>query len=219
MKRSAHLLLTFTLISILAGCSLFRSQQTGTLFSFEYEGKVYDISGYTNEVGESVNYLTYRDNNDLVFRAVDHHRSGVIDQVVSGSITVKEANIIYQAGIRIAMEQDLYKNIDRYRTFEFKYDDYQLMVETYQKREGEFHNRFVIFDLNWELEASYWDDNSDGTIDRIDTGDLDMDTVQNLYSLALDRAGDADRLNETDSGQIIISKNSKLNNNLAGVSQ
>lgn len=217
MKRSAQLLLTFTLIFILAGCSLFRSQKTGTLFSFEYEGNTYEIAGYTNEEGESTNYLTFREQNNLVFRAVDHHRSGIIDQVLSGSITVEEANDIYQAGIRIAMEQGLFKNIDRYRTFEFKYDNYQLMVETYQIREGEFHNRFVIFNLNWDLVAVYWDDDSDGTVDRTDSGDLGMDVVQNLYSIVLDRAGDANRLIETDSGQIIISKNSRPNNGLAGI--
>ena len=57
MKHSAKLLLPLVLLFFIAGCSMFRTQQTGTMFTFEYEGKTYEIAGYTNEVGESANYL------------------------------------------------------------------------------------------------------------------------------------------------------------------
>lgn len=219
MKRPVQLLLTFTLVFILASCSLFRSQQSGTLFPFEYEGKTYEIAGYISEVGKSANYLTYREQDNVIFRAVDHNRTGVIDQVVSGSISVTEANKIYQAGIQIAVERNMFKNIDRNRTFESKYGDYQLMVETYQKREGEFHNRFILFNLKWELIAVYWDDDSDGSVDRSESGDLDLDTAQNLYRIVLDKAKESRRLLETDDNQFIISKNTKRNKELIGVSQ
>jgi len=218
MKNSAKLLLPLILLIFIASCSMFRTQQTGTLFTFEYEGKTYEITGYTNEVGESANYLTHRDQNNVVFRAVDHSRSGIIDQIVSGSVTVMEANEIYQFGIQIAMEQDLFKNIDRNRTFESEYGDYRMMVETYQKQKGKFHNRFLLYDLNWELIGVFWDDDSDGTIDRSEAGNMEMESAQNLYTIALERAEESERLIETDESRIIISKNQKRYNKIAGVS-
>ena len=219
MKHSANLIVPLILIFFVTGCSMFRTQQSGTLFTFNYEGKTYEIAGYTNSAGESANYLTYRENEGIVFRAVDHSRSGIIDQVVSGSISKMEANKIYQAGIQIAMEKDLFKNIQRDRTFEVAYNEYQLLVETYPKRKGVYHNRFIVFDLNWELIGSFWDDDSDGRVDRIESGDVELAFAQNLYSIALARAEESDRLIETDDYQKIISKNSSRNSELAGVSQ
>jgi len=117
------------------------------------------------------------------------------------------------------MEKDLFKNIQRDRTFEVVYNEYQLLVETYQKRKGEFHNRFILFDLNWELIGSFWDDDSDGELERVESGDVELDFAQNLYSIALQRAGESNRLHETDENQKIISKNSSRSRELAGVSQ
>lgn len=198
---------------------MFRTQQSGTLFSFEYEGETYEIAGFTNEAGESANYLTHRENENVAFRAVDHNRTGIIDQIVSGSISMLEANEIYQAGIQIAIEKDLFKNINRNRTYETKYDDYQLMVETYLKREGEFHNRFLIFNLQWELIATFWDDDSDGAIDRRESGEIEIDPAQDLYSIVLERAEESGRLIETDDSQRIIKKNLKRDKNIARVPQ
>jgi len=171
-----------------------------------------------SEDGESANYLTYREQDNVIFRAVDYNRTGVIDQVVSGSVSVTDANEIYQAGIQIAVERNLFKNIDRNRTFESKYGDYQLMLETYQKREGEFHNRFILYNLEWELIAVYWDDDSDGLVDRSESGDLDLDTAQNLYGIVLDKAKESRRLIETDENQFIISRD-KQNKELLRVYQ
>jgi hypothetical protein len=217
MKHPARYIFPLILIFFVSGCSLFRTQQEGTLFSFEFEGKTYEIAGYTNQMGESANYLTLRDQDNVVFRAIDHNRSGIIDQVVSGSIGVMEANRIYQAGIQIAMERDLFKNIDGNRSYEVEYGDYQLVIETYLKRDDEFHNRFVLFTLNWELVGIFWDDNSDGTIDRSETDEIELSEAQKYYTIALEKAQEDERLIETDNEQIIIRKNNRNYRGVAGV--
>lgn len=217
MKASARYILPLIVLFIVGGCSIFRSQEAGTLFTFEFEGETYEIAGYTNPRGESANYLTHRDQENVTFRAIDHNRSGIIDQVVSGSIGVMEANRIYQAGIQIAMEKDLFKNIDRNRSYEVEYGDYQLVIETYIKRDDEFHNRFILFTLSWELVGIFWDDNSDGTIDRSETSEIELSTAQEYYSIALEKAEEDERLTETDNEQIIIKKNSRINRGVAGV--
>lgn len=176
---------------------------------------MYEIAGYTNQMGESANYLIHRNGKNVVFRAIDHNRAGIIDQVMSGSIGVLEANEIYQAGIQIAMKEDLFKNIKRNRTYESKYGDYRLVVETYMKRNNEFHNRFLLFTLNWKLKGIYWDDDSDGLIDRSESGEVDLETAQNLYSIILDEAGEDDELIETENGQFIIGKELMGNSDIA----
>jgi len=215
MKESVRYILPLILIIFVSGCSMFRYQQTGSLFLFEYQGKKYEIAGHTNEMGESANYLTHREGKKIVFRAIDHNRAGVIDQVMSGSIGVLEANEIYQAGIQSAMEEDLFKNIKRNRTYESKYGDYRLVVETYLKRNNEFHNRFLLFTLNWELKGIYWDEDSDGLIDRRASGEVDLETAQNLYSIILDEAEEEYQLIETENGQRIIGKELKKNSDIA----
>lgn len=217
MKYSAKILYPLLLLFFVAGCSLFRPQASGTLFIFDHQGKTYEIAGYVSETGESTNYLTHRDGENIVFRAADRNRSGVIDLILSGQISVLEANEIYQAGIQLAMENDQFKTIDRKRTFEHEYGEYQLMVETYQKTKDQFHNRFVLFDLNWNLKGIYWDDDSNGTIDRAEVGDLDIEIVQDLYSIAIERADEQKRLEETDNNQVIITTNIKRQRDLAGV--
>lgn len=216
MKYSAIVFYPFLILFFVAGCSLFRSQPSGTLFIFDHDGKTYEIAGHINEDGESVNFLTNREDDDVIFRAIDRNQSGVIDQIIYGSISVLEANEIYQAGIQIAMANDQFKTVEKNRTFELEYGDYQLMVESYQKRTDQFHNRFVLFDLNWNLKGIYWDNDSDGTIDRTDAGDLDLEIVQDLYSIALESAGEQSRLEKTDNDQIIISTY-KRQRDLAGV--
>lgn len=176
---------------------------------------MYEIAGHTNEMGESANFLTYREGKKVMFRAIDYNRAGIIDQILSGSIGVLDANKIYQAGIQIAMEEDLFKNIKRNRTYESKYGDYQLVVETYLKKNNEYHNRFLVFTLNWDLKGIYWDDNSDGIIDRNESGEVDLETAQNLYSRILDEAGEDNQLFETDNGQMIIGKELKRNSDIA----
>lgn len=215
MKKSARYILPLVLVIFVSGCSMFRTQQNGSLFLFEYQGKMYEIVGHTNQMGESANYLIHRERKNVVFRAVDHNRAGIIDQVMSGSIGVLEANEIYNAGIQIAMEEDLFKNIKRDRTYRSEYGDYRLVVETYLKSDNEFHNRFLLFTMNWDLEGIYWDDDSDGLIDRSESGEVDLETAQNLYSTLLEEAEEDNQLTKTENGQMIIGKELKSNSDIA----
>ena len=115
------------------------------------------------------------------------------------------------------MEKDLFKNIDGNRSYEVEYADYQLVIETYLKRDDEFHNRFVLFTLNWELVGIFWDDNSDGTIDRSETDEIELSEAQKYYTIALEKAQEDERLIETDNEQIIIRKNNRNYRGVAGV--
>ena len=207
------------MLFLVAGCSLFRTQPTGTLFIFDYEGETYEIAGYGNQEGESANFLVYRDGKEIIFRAMDRNRTGVLDRVVSGSIPIEEANEIYRAGIQIAMLEGQFKSIDLERTYEIKLDDFRLVVESYPKLEGQFHNRFIIYSLDWSIIGIYWDEESDGEIDSVISGEMEMDKVQELYTVILQRAEKKGKLQQVNDNQFIIVKKALDKSVLAGVSE
>ena len=209
MKSAIRYLLP--LLLFLAGCSLFKSQQTGSLFVFEYEDQVYEIAGFVSEDGESVNMLMQRDpeSDEIYFRVIDENQTGVLDRVLTGEISLKEANEIYQAGIRIAQQQDQYKSIDRERTFETETDDYHLIVESYLNRQDSPFNRFIIYDLNWNLLGIYFDEGSDATLNRPQEAEIEMTTAQELYMQAIERAEEENKIEKSSDRQVIISQDAK----------
>lgn len=205
------ILYSIPLLMIMAGCSLFKTQQNGSLFVFEYEGQTYEIAGFTGEDGESVNMLLQRDpeSDAIYFRVIDENQTGILDRVITGDINLKDANRIYQAGIRIAQQQDQYKSIDRERTFETETDEYRLIVESYLKRQNSPFNRFIIYDLNWNLLGIYFDEGSDATLNRQQEADVEMTTAQELYNVAIERAGENNKLEKSSDRQVIITQDSK----------
>lgn len=219
MKSSAQILIILLSLFLVVGCSMFRTQPTGTLFVFDYEGETYEIAGYGTLEGESANFLVYRDGEDIIFRVMDRNRTGVLDRVVSGSVSIEEANRIYRAGIQIAMMEDQFKSIDLERTYEIKSDDYRLVVESYPKHEGLFQNRFIIYDLNWSIIGIYWDEESNGKIDSVISGEMDMEKVQELYTVILQRAEKKGKLQQSDDNKFIIVKKAFDKSVLAGVGE
>jgi len=203
MKRIATIL--FPLIFLLAGCALISQQPGNTLFTFEFEDNHYEIAGYTDEDGETANFLIQRDNDRILLRAIDHSQTGSIDNVMSGPLSLEEANRIYLAGLQIAMDMDRFKEIEKRRIFETTTDEYRLVVESFRSERHHFQNRFKIYDLNRVLLGIYWDINSDGVIDRTKKGDLNPELVNELYSLTLQRADEDNRL-KSSQGQLIITQ-------------
>ncbi len=188
----------------MAGCALFSQRPGHSLFIFEFEDTHYEIAGFFNEDGESANFLILRDNETILFRAMDYNQTGVIDRVLSGPVSLEEANRIYMAGMEIAKEMNQFKEIERNRLFETVTDDYTLIVESIRSEGNQFQNRLLIYDHQWTLLGIYWDTNSDGAIDRTDRGELDPELVEELYSLALQRAADENRLKSDRDGRLII---------------
>lgn len=195
----------------IAGCSLFKSQPTGTVFTFDYEGKTYQIVGYDEPDGESANFLVLREGDTVELRVIDRGQTGFLNEVLTGSIDIAEANRIYQAGINIAMEKELFREKERNRLFETEIDEHRTTVESYLSSDNSPRNRLSVYDLNWSLLGVYWDDGSNGIIDSVDFGDLDIENAQNLYKTALERAEKQGRLEDSDSETYIISRKNTRN--------
>lgn len=193
-----------SLLFLLTSCALFRHQPEGTQFSFEFENETYQILGYMSEEGQSANFLVKREGDQTIFRAIDRDQNGIIDQIITGSVGLQEANEIYKEGIRQARELGKHKEIERFREFEHTYREYRLLVQSYIPDTDSYINRFIITDLNRNIISVAWDDESDGLLTRIESGDIDLQAAQALYERILSRAADNYRIETNMDGRYVI---------------
>jgi len=199
-----YLISIVSLLFFLTSCALFRHQPEGTQFSFEFENETYQILGYTSDEGQSANFLVKRDGDRTIFRAIDRDQDGIIDQVITGSVGLPEANEIYREGIRQARELGQHKEVERFREFEHTYLEYRLLVQSYIPETDTYLNRFIIAGLNRDVISVAWDDDSDGVLNRIESGNIDLETAQSLYERTLDRAADNNRIEPDMDGRFVI---------------
>jgi len=199
---------TFLLFFLLylAGCASVRHQPAHTLFSFEFDNSTYEIIGLNTEEGENVNFLIHRENDNTIFRVIDYNQDGVLDRVITGSIDLVDANLIYQEGIRQARERDRFREIEKYREFEITYNDYRLVVQSIPEGRTSYQNRFHIYDKDWVLTGVFWDEDSNGELTRIEIGEIELNEAQLLYDVILQRASEDNRIDERFDDRFIITK-------------
>lgn len=176
-------------------CGTSKEYIPSSAYTFQFEGNDYQIVGYTSPSGEGINYLVYRDNEDnIIFRALDSDRNGTLDSIESGEITLDEANQIYRAGIFMAMDQEKHDGQRTDREFVANIGDLNFAVETYPRPNEEYQNRFFIYDLEWDLLGTYWDNNSNGIIDEVEQGERSIKDAQVYYEKVLQLAHNKERL-------------------------
>jgi len=190
---------------VLAGCASVPTQPTSTSFSFEFEDSTYEIIGIMNEEGESMNFLLHRQNDSTLFRVIDLNQDGIMNRVVTGTIDLDRANVIYQEGIRQAIEKGQFKETVHTREFDTIYDDYRLQVQSYLMSRDQFQNRFIIYNLDWIILGVYLDEDSDGLLTIQELGEINMEDAQNLYDVVLHRASEKNRIDTSHSDRYIIS--------------
>lgn len=201
-----NLFLSIVLLPLLglAGCASVPQQPSNTYFSFDFEDSTYEIIGITTEDGGSVNFLMHRKNDTTLFRVIDVNRDGVIDRVVTGSIELDRANLIYREGIQQAIERNQFREAVRPREFEIDYDDYRLQVQSFETGRDRYQNRFVIFNPDGIILGVYLDEGSDGKLNSLELGDVTIDDAQILYDVILLRATEKNRIETTHIGRYII---------------
>lgn len=206
MKHLSYILIALFSFLLLS-CGTSREYVPSSAYTFQFEGNDYQIVGYTTPSGEGLNYLINRDEDDnIIFRALDSDRSGTLDSIEMGEITLDEANQIYRAGIFLAMEQDKHDGQSTDREFVTNIGELNFAIETYPRQNGEYQNRFLIYDLEWNLLEMYWDNNSNGIIDEIEQGERSIKDAQIYYEKVLALARDKDRLQRFDDLYIIHKK-------------
>ncbi|CAN5381913.1 hypothetical protein BH23BAC3_BH23BAC3_15150 [soil metagenome] len=200
----------FLFLLYIAGCASVRHQPAHTLFSFELDNSTYEIIGLNTEEGESVNFLIHRENVNTIFRVIDYNQDGTLDRIITGSIDLMDANTIYQEGIRQAMEQDRFREVEQFREYEITYNNYRMVIQSVSEGRTIYQNRFLIYDTDWILIGVFWDEDSNGELTRIDMGDIELNDAQLLYDEILQRASEDNRIDERFEERFIITKDEPI---------
>lgn len=177
--------LTLTLL-VFTSCASLSPGTTRNVFSFSYEEQEYQIISLTTTTGEGTNYLVLSDSSETeLLNCKDADQNGTIDQVLSGRISMEEANMIYQAGISFAQEKGNYRERIPERTFQLDYPGYSFEVRSYQVSNTNVSNLFIVRIDSIGLESILTDIQADGKLDQIEKGTGQTSEYQSYYTATL----------------------------------
>ena len=178
---------TLMIAALMIGCGVTRPPMNTSGISFEYEGKTYRIESMTPQKKEGYNMLIHKEGNQIMFRAIDKEQDGMIDEVVQGNISLREADAIYKKGIATAKVSGNFKKrkyLRAYRTSDLL-NDYEL--STFILTVGETYNRLAIVNKKTlDEETIVVDLTADGQLNKMKKGSENMAYYQKLYQKILD---------------------------------
>lgn len=172
--------------ALLAACSGPRPS-AGGLFPFEMEGVAYQILSTVGPDGAGANYLVCRSGGRTVLRALDGDQDGVLEAVLTGTLTLEEANRIYAFGISTAQSGGRVNRLEAPRLFTLEDRGQRREIRSVVDGPGAPYNTFSIIDSDGTHRAVATDEGADGTIDRLVEGDLSLPSVQAAYRSMLDQ--------------------------------
>lgn len=200
MKASVSLrypLLIIALFAFAAGaCRTTLDLGEGTIFRFDFEGEQYEIIGYNEVEGreEGVNDLVLRDGSTVRLWARDNTQDGFIDSVIQGDVSLQDANRIYLAGIRAAMERGSYKERPYARRFEILSGFYAFDIISLSVGENDTYNLFIIRDIKTQEIVSVRDFGRDGILDDPLIEEEERDFWQPFYTRILEKGREMNRI-------------------------
>lgn len=157
------------------------------MFVFDVEGADYQILSVVDPEGNGANYLLCRVDGRTVLRALDGDQDGVIESVLTGAISVQEANRIYALGIQAASSGGKVDRREAPRLFRLEERGQTWSVRTVMDGPGSPYNTFSVIDSDGTHRAVATDEGADGTLDRLVEGDYPLVSAQSLYRTTLDR--------------------------------
>lgn len=166
------------------GCGSTKTERTQFQFTFQYDGAEYLIISVVVSSDGGHNFLTRREDGELVFSAKDEDQNGVLDTILVGNMSLASANHIYARGIELARNQGRYREIPGTRIFEYRMLGSVYVVQSLTPDVGQFLNRFTYFN-SYRTEIICMDDDADGVLDRIQHGLADLEVSQELYETVL----------------------------------
>ncbi len=174
---------------LLIGCATtqYKKLEIGG-YTFYYEGKTYQIESMTPKTSEGYNYLTQRVGNQMVMRAIDKEQDGVLDQILTGEITIEEANQIYSMGIAMGQTKGKVKGRNFTRSYTTSDILHNYTLKTYILAVGEIYNQFSVEKKETAEENAVWvDDGADGSLNTLQKGQNDIERFQIMYKRILDQ--------------------------------
>lgn len=171
---------------LITGCSSTKDLPQKTLFPFEYNDEAYQIISISSEDGEGMNFLLKVTDDTTSFRTLDQDQDGVIEAIQYGSITLAEANVIYQFGIQKAINDGKFKSREGERIFTYTEENFRFTIETFGFYTDLIYNEFTVLNTLDNTEVTFFDIDADGFLDRADDRDLSIQDYQSLYEKVLE---------------------------------
>ena len=186
MKSVKIFIVTLTAL-LWIGCASTQMQSGFYQYTFNVDGKEYQIISATSAGNGKFNLLVNEEGNHTGLRAVDYEQDGKLDSIIVGDASLADANAIYEQGINNAEAKGSLNRQKYPRMYELDNPAMRYRIQTFIKDGNKIYNRFVVIDLKTLDQEVILDTNADGTLDRIEIGDKEMEHYQNLYKMTLIR--------------------------------
>ncbi len=174
-------------------------------YSFEFQGKNYNIESVTPNNVEGYNMITRREGTDLVFKAIDKEQDGTIDELSIGNMTIDQAQLIYQAAIDEGEKKGFLRKRTLSREYRSSIGGDRFILTTHILALGDTYNKLSYYEIIQGIEVEMIDLEADGIVDRIDEGNKDLGYCQKIYRNIIDRGlkyGKVQQIN----GKYIVNK-------------
>lgn len=157
-------------------------------FEFQYKNVDYKIrSAYCPNNPESCNQLM-----SDKFIAIDINQDRIIDEIVSGNVTLSEAQEVYDYCLNLLENQNKLSQIQRdTKSFTFSNDEFDFEIRTLYVKMNKPLNEFTIIDKRTkvsEYEVSVFTDHqADGILDEWLKGIFQLKEAQLMYVKAIEK--------------------------------
>ena len=189
-------------LMLLAGCAGRRMRIDVGAYSFVYRGQEYTIESVTPNFVEGYNVLLGKEGRHIVLRAVDKEQDGVVDEVIRGKVTLKQANTIYAEGLRLGKLRGHIRKRIFTRSYHMQIGFKPVSLATYILALGETYNKFIVAVSSVE-EVIVVDSDADGTLDVMEAGSGDAVDYQELYETVIAKGKRIGRIVETE-GMVVV---------------
>ncbi|MCH8567463.1 MAG: hypothetical protein LAT67_04340 [Balneolales bacterium] len=218
-QSSPHpLFLILFSVAVAAACRPTADLGESTLFLFMFEDRQYEILGY-NQIPDregGINDIILRDSGEVTLWMRDWNQDGYVNSIIKGDISIGQANEIYLAGIRTALEAGKYQEREYERKFEYRdgYFTYEIITVVAEQSElvSDWYNIFVVNDLRNRVSISIRDLDQNGLLDDPLTPGEVKGYWQDFYTLSL-QEGLMKRRIEFKEGRYTVNKRSERRRN------
>jgi hypothetical protein len=174
-------------------------------YSFTYQGQEYRIQSITPTLSEGYNILSRREDDHLIFQAVDKEQDSILDEVTAGQMSIDEANLIYQEGIREGERRGYIKKRTFAREYRFMDNMHQFTLATYILAMGEVYNRLTITDRQlFRAVSVVVDKEADGILDDVEQGTEMAGYYQGFYRSVLETGMRANRIRKMNGKYLVM---------------
>lgn len=202
MKRSYPILV---IVLVCLNCASRKNIIQLSGFSFEYRGNEYRIESVTPNFLVGYNLLILEKDGVPVMKARDKEQNGQIDEVMIGSLSVAEADLIYQAGLKIGREKGYIRTKIMAREYRTKDSNYNYVLVTYILAVGDVYNQFSVVErFIGQKRAVLVDLEANGILDQWKQGDREIGYYQKLYKEVLEKGLHEKRIQKKSGHYIVV---------------